>query len=255
MMSTEEWSLFHSVLSPMLNLGLLTPAECAEAALAAYEKKLAPLNSVEGFIRQIIGWREFINGVYWLKGPQYAESNGLHADRPLPEWFYSGDVPMNCLRHVLQQVLAKGWNHHIQRLMVVGNFFLLAGIRPQEAFRWFMEMYVDAFEWVMAANVIGMVCHADGGFMATKPYAGSGAYIHKMSDYCTGCAFSPKLKTGPEACPFNYLYWNFFDQHAGRFVENPRTQMIVKSWLQRPKKDQESVRQSAADFLARHVPA
>lgn len=255
MMSTLEPVLFHSLLSPMLNIGLLSPAECAEAALRAYAEGRAPLNSVEGFVRQIIGWREFIHGVYWLRGPEYKTLNALGAERPLPGWFYTGEVPMNCLRTVLRQVIETGWNHHIQRLMVLGNFFLLAGIRPQEALRWFMEMYVDAFDWVMAANVIGMVCHADGGFMATKPYAGGGAYIQRMSDYCKGCQFSPDIKTGPGACPYNYLYWNFFDTHSERFLENQRTRMVVSSWLKRPEAEKQKVRESAREFLETYVSA
>ncbi len=254
MMASGHAALFHSVLSPLLNIGLLTPRECAEAAVAAYHEKRAPLNAVEGFVRQIIGWREFINGIYWLRGPEYRELNGLAATRPLPEWFYTGEVPMNCLAQVLQQLVAMGWNHHIQRLMVLGNFILLAGIRPQDALRWFSEMYVDAYDWVMAANVIGMICHADGGYMATKPYAASGAYIDRMSDYCAGCQFSPKIKTGPKACPFNYLYWNFFDQHAARFAGNPRVKMPVNSWLKRREPDKEAVRDSAREFLAEFVP-
>lgn len=249
MMTTEDPFLFHSVLSPLLNLGLLTPTECVAGAIAAYEKGHAPLNSVEGFVRQIIGWREFINGVYWLRGPEYKELNGLGAEHPLPEWFYTGETPMNCLHQVIGQTLALGWNHHIQRLMVLGNFFLITGIRPQEALRWFLEMYVDAFDWVMAANVIGMALHADGGFMATKPYAATSSYIRKMSDYCTGCRFDPDQKTGPDACPFNYLYWHFIDQHSDRFADNPRMKMIVHGWLKRPEPDKAAVRDSAEKFL------
>lgn len=254
MMVTGHASLFHSVLSPMLNIGLLTPQECAEAGIAAYNAKRVPINAIEGFVRQIIGWREFINGIYWLRGPEYKEMNGLGADRSLPAWFYTGEVPMNCLSHVLKQLVETGWNHHIQRLMVLGNFMLLAGISPQQALRWFSEMYVDAYDWVMAANVIGMICHADGGYMATKPYAASGAYIDKMSDYCAGCRFSPKVKSGLDACPFNYLYWNFFDQHAERFAENPRVKMPVNAWLKRSEADKEEVRKSAAKFLGEFVP-
>lgn len=253
MMATGEPTLFHSLLSPTLNIGLLTPLECVDAAVDAWRAKKAPLNAVEGFVRQIIGWREYVNGVYWLRGPDYRESNELGADRPLPDWFYTGDIPMNCLRHVLQQVIDTGWNHHIQRLMVLGNFFLLAGIRPQEVLRWFSEMYVDAFEWVMVPNVIGMCCHADGGTMMTKPYAAGGAYIDRMSDYCSGCRFSPKKKTGPDACPFNYLYWHFYDQHLKRFENNPRVMMPVKSWLRRKKMDKEAVRESAERFLDEFV--
>jgi deoxyribodipyrimidine photolyase-related protein len=250
MMAAGEPVLFHSVLTPMLNLGLLTPHECVEAAIAAYQNGHAPLNSVEGFVRQIIGWREFINGVYWLRGPEYNELNALGAERPLPEWLYTGDTSMNCLHHVLRQTLALGYNHHIQRLMVLGNFFLIAGIRPQEALRWYLEMYVDAYGWVMGPNVIGMALHADGGFMATKPYAATSTYIRKMSDYCAGCRFDPDQKTGPEACPFNYLYWDFIDRHAYRFANNSRMRMIINSWLKRSPRDQEAVRNSAETFLA-----
>lgn len=249
MMSEGEPFLFHSTLSPLLNLGLLTPRECVEAAIHAYERGDAPINSVEGYVRQIIGWREFINGVYWTRGPEYRELNELQAERPLPAWFYTGDTAMNCLHHVIGQTVALGWNHHIQRLMILGNFFLIAGIRPQEALRWYLEMYVDAFDWVMAANVIGMSLYADGGYMATKPYAASSSYIRKMSNYCAGCRFDPDQKTGPDACPFNYLYWNFIDQHAGRFAENPRMRALVQGWLKRTAPDQEKVRESAQSFF------
>ncbi len=255
MMAEDETFLFHSVLTPALNLGLLTPRECVEAALAAYEKGAAPLNSVEGFVRQIIGWREFINGVYWHRGPEYQELNALDARRPLPAWFYTAETPLNCLHHVLRQTLDLGWNHHIQRLMVLGNFLLLAGVRPQEALRWFNEMFVDAFDWVMAANVIGMSQHADGGYMATKPYISGSGYIRKMSNYCRGCRFDPDEKTGPNACPFNYLYWNFIDQHAARFAKNPRMSALVAGWLKRSDDDREAVRKSSRKFLAEHVPA
>lgn len=254
-MATGHLSLFHSVLSPVLNIGLLTPEECVEAAIAALEAGHAPLNAVEGFVRQVIGWREFINGIYWLRGAEYRSRNDLGAERPLPASFYTGETPMNCLHHVLQQVIDTGWNHHIQRLMVLGNFILLAGISPQEALRWFSEMYVDAYDWVMAANVIGMICHADGGFMATKPYAASGTYIDKMSDYCAGCRFSPKEKTGPRACPYNYLYWNFYDQHAERFADNMRVRMPVQAWLKRCEREKDAVRESARLFLREHVPS
>jgi deoxyribodipyrimidine photolyase-related protein len=249
MMSEGEPFLFHSVLSPLLNLGLLTPRECVEAAIRAYERGEAPLNSVEGYVRQVIGWREFINGIYWHRGPEYRELNELHAELPLPAWFYTGDTPMNCLHHVLRQTLALGWNHHIQRLMILGNYCLIAGIRPQEALRWYLEMYVDAFDWVMAANVIGMSLYADGGYIATKPYAVTSGYIRKMSNYCAGCRFDPDQKTGPDACPFNYLYWNFIDQHAGRFAANPRMRALVQGWLKRTTSDQEKVRESARLFL------
>ncbi|MDQ6655103.1 MAG: cryptochrome/photolyase family protein [Verrucomicrobiota bacterium] len=255
MMAEGEPYLFHSVLSPLLNLGLLTPRECVEAAIAAYRSGAAPINSVEGYIRQVIGWREFVNGVYWFRGPKYKELNSLGATRPLPNWFYTAETPMNCLHHVLRQNLELGWNHHIQRLMVLGNFFLIAGINPQQALRWYHEMYVDGYDWVMAPNVLGMSLFADGGYMATKPYAATSAYINRMSNYCKGCRFDPAQKTGGDACPYNYLYWQFIDEHAERFGSNPRMRTIVNAWLARSEANKEPVRESARAFLAEHVPA
>ncbi|MFM8888032.1 MAG: cryptochrome/photolyase family protein, partial [Chthoniobacterales bacterium] len=251
LMVEDERLLFHSVISPTINLGLLTPRECIERAIAAYKKGKAPLASVEGFVRQIAGWREFINGVYWLKMPEYAEVNGLGAERPLPEFFYTGETDLNCLRQTIGQVRATGFNHHIQRLMVLGNFLLLAGVKPQEALRWFLEMYVDAHDWVMAANVLGMVLHADGGFMATKPYAAGSGYISRMSNYCAGCRFKPEMKTGPEACPFNYLYWDFYARHEARFARNPRVGMALKTLQKKTPTERKAIADSARDFLQR----
>jgi deoxyribodipyrimidine photolyase-related protein len=251
LMVEEERLLFHSVISPLINLGLLTPRECIEKAIAAYGRGKAPLASVEGFVRQIAGWREFINGVYWLKMPEYERVNGLNAQRGLPDFFYSGETDMNCLRQCLGQVLGTGFNHHIQRLMVLGNFLLLAGVRPQEALRWFNEMYVDAHDWVMAANVLGMVLHADGGFMATKPYAAGSGYISRMSNYCSGCRYKPEVKTGPEACPFNYLYWDFYARHEARFARNPRVGMALKTLGKKTPVERKAIADSAAEFLQR----
>lgn len=241
--------LFHSVISPLINLGLLTPRECIERAIAAYDKKKAPLASVEGFVRQIAGWREFINGVYWLKMPEYEKVNGLDAQRPLPEFFYTGKTDLNCLRQCIGQVLGTGFNHHIQRLMVLGNFLLLAGVKPQEALRWYLEMYVDAHDWVMAANVLGMVLHADGGFMATKPYAAGSGYISRMSNYCEGCRYKPAVKTGAEACPFNYLYWDFYARHEKRFARNPRVGMALKTLAKKSPAERKAIGESAREFL------
>ena len=245
---------FHSLLTPWLNLGVLHPMECIQAAEQAYREGRAELPSVEGFIRQILGWREFVNGVYWLRGPEYLSLNALNATRPLPAWFWTGETPLNCLAQCLRQVLDTGYNHHIQRLMVLGNFLLLTGIRPAEALRWFNELYIDAHDWVMAANVIGMALHADGGFMATKPYAAGGAYLSRMSDYCRDCRFRPDVKTGPEACPLTFLYWDFIARHGERFGRNPRMATIVQSWKKRPAGDQDAVRSQAAAFLDREVP-
>lgn len=249
LMVQDEQLLFHSVISPTINLGLLTPRECIEAAIAAWEKGGAPLASVEGFVRQIAGWREFVNGVYWLKMPEYAEVNGLGAGRALPEFFYTGETDLNCLGQTIVQVRATGFNHHIQRLMVLGNFLLLAGIKPQEALRWFLEMYVDAHDWVMAANVLGMVLHADGGFMATKPYAAGSGYISRMSNYCDGCRYKPEQKTGPEACPFNYLYWDFYARHETRFARNPRVGMALKTLAKKTPAERRKIAESASAFL------
>jgi len=249
LMVEGEELLFHSVISPLINLGLLTPRECIDKAIAAYDKGKAPLSSVEGFVRQIAGWREFINGVYWLKMPEYAEVNGLDAQRALPEFFYTGETEMNCLRQCVRQVRETGFNHHIQRLMVLGNFLLLAGVRPAEALRWYLEMYVDAHDWVMAANVLGMVLHADGGFMATKPYAAGSGYISRMSNYCAGCRYKPEVKTGAEACPFNYLYWDFYARHEKRFARNPRVGMALKTLAKKTPAERKAIAESARGFL------
>lgn len=254
LMLAESPGMFHSWVSASINIGLLDPMECIDAAVNAYWERGAPLSAVEGFVRQILGWREFINGVYWLKMPEYGESNALSAERPLPDFFYTAETDLNCLRCTIGEVRETAYNHHIQRLMVLGNFLLLAGVRPQEALRWFLEMYIDAFDWVMAANVLGMALHADGGFMATKPYAGSGAYIDRMSNYCKGCRYDPKKKSGEGACPFNLLYWAFYDRHAKRFSANPRTAVMIKSWQKRTESDRETIVREAGEFLDSHVP-
>ncbi len=249
LMLEGEPMLFHSVLTPMLNLGLLRPLECVRSVVAAYESGRIPLGSAEGFVRQIMGWREFVHGVYWLKGPQYVELNGLNAQRPLPGWFYTGETPMNCMRACLRQVIDSGYNHHIQRLMILGNFLLLSGVNPKQALGWFSEMYLDAHDWVMAANVIGMALHADGGFMATKPYAAAAAYVNRMSDYCSGCRYKAGVRTGPDACPFNLLYWDFFARNEKRFAANPRVSMAVQTWRKRPEGEKALVRREALEFL------
>lgn len=253
-MISGQNTLYHSVLSPLLNIGLLTPMECIAAALAEYEKGKAPLASVEGFIRQIVGWREFINGIYWLKMPGYRDENFLQASRPLPPWIHSGETDMNCLHQCIKQVNASGYNHHIQRLMVLGNFFMLSGCEPKAVLRWYMEMYVDAYDWVMQPNVLGMILYADGGFIATKPYVAGSGYISKMSNYCQGCRYKPDIKTGPEACPFNYLYWSFFDLHGGKFKKNPRVGMMLRTWEKKSPEDKLSIRDSSDAFFAAHFP-
>jgi len=255
LMLQDSPTMFHSLISGPLNLGLLSPMECVEAAEKAYRDGTAPLAAVEGFIRQILGWREFVNGVYWLKMPDYLSSNALNATRPLPDFFYTAKTDMQCLSLTISEAIDTSYNHHIQRLMILGNFLLLAGIDPQQSHDWFLEMYIDAHEWVMAANVLGMALHADGGFMATKPYAGSAAYISKMSNYCNGCHFDPKKKSGSGACPFNLLYWDFYDRHAQRFASNPRTSMMVSAWKKRAKTEKAIIRSEAKTFLENLRPA
>jgi deoxyribodipyrimidine photolyase-related protein len=216
------------VLSPLLNIGLLTPLECVRAAEAAYAEGRAPLASVEGFVRQIVGWREFIQGMYWRHMPDYLQMNALDAHRPLPGWAYTGDTEMRCVARAIGDAIRLGYNHHIQRLMVLGNFFLLGGYAPAEVLRWYLEMYVDAYDWVMVPNVLGMVLYADGGWFATKPYSAGPTYLDKMGDHCAHCRYNPRQKTGPDACPFQALYWAFHSRHAERFRGHPRMAMMVR---------------------------
>lgn len=249
-LAQDQPVLYHSVLSPLLNLGLLHPRECVDRVLAAFDAGQAPIQSVEGYVRQVVGWREFINGAYWTRGPEeYRQLNFLGADRPLPAWFYTGETEMNCLRQAIRQALDLGWMHHIQRLMVVGNFLLIAGVAPRAALDWYLEMTVDAYDWVMVPNVLGIILYADGGYVATKPYAAGAAYIHKMSNYCEGCRYSPLKKTGPDACPFNALYWDFHGRHAETLRDNPRVGRVVEAWERRSEADRRKVRASAGKFL------
>ncbi len=221
--------LYHSLISPYLNIGLLTAQEvCVRIDVLARKKKV-PLNAAEGFIRQIIGWREYVRGLYWLKMPDYADANALKAKRPLPTFFWTGETEMNCLRQAIGDTLRHAYAHHIQRLMVIGNFALLAGLDPKAVQEWFLAVYADAFEWVELPNVSGMALFADGGVMASKPYAASGAYIDRMSDYCSACRYSPKERTGDKACPFNALYWDFLSRNAESLARNPRMGMPYKN--------------------------
>jgi len=229
-MKRGEPFLYHGLVSPYLNAGLLTPREVCLAAESAYRRGSAPLNAVEGFIRQILGWREYVRGIYWHQMPAYAETNALGATRPLPWFYWSGETDLACLAEVVGDTRRHAYAHHIQRLMVTGNFALLAGIRPAEIEAWYLAVYVDAFDWVELPNVHGMVMFADGGLLASKPYAASGAYIDRMSDYCSGCAYDPKVKVGEGACPFNLLYWHFIDANADKLKGNPRMAMPYKTW-------------------------
>jgi deoxyribodipyrimidine photolyase-related protein len=228
-MASGEPFVFHSVLSPYLNAGLLTARELCIAAEREYLEKRAPLNAVEGFIRQILGWREYIRGVYWLKMPEYAETNALNATRPLPWLYWSGETDMHCMAEAIGQTRRTAYSHHIQRLMVTGNFALLAGIAPKEIAEWYLVVYADAYEWVELPNVQGMSQFADGGLLASKPYASSGAYIDRMSDFCKSCVYDVKVKSGPTACPFNFLYWAFLIRNAATLRGNQRMAMPYRT--------------------------
>ena len=250
-MKTGEDYLFHSVLSPYINIGLLNPREVCEAALAAYQRNNAPLNAVEGFIRQILGWREYMRGIYWLKMPAYTESNFFNAERPLPAFYWNGQTPMHCLHEVIDATRHNAYAHHIQRLMVTGNFALLAGIAPAEVERWYLSVYADAFEWVELPNTHGMALYADGGLLSSKPYAASGAYIDRMSDYCKSCQYSPKTRLGPGACPFNLLYWHFLAVNEPRLRSNPRMAMPYRTLGLMDPDRRSAIMHQAREFLDR----
>jgi deoxyribodipyrimidine photolyase-related protein len=228
-MLTDNWHLAHSLLSPYLNNGLLLPTEVCDAVQAAYDAGRVDIASAEGFIRQIIGWREYVWGLYWMSMPGYRDENALGASLSLPPLFSGGSTRMNCVAQTLRSVENYSWAHHIQRLMVLGNFALTSGVQPQEFTAWMSRVFIDAAEWVMVPNVIGMALYADGGRMATKPYASGGAYIDKMSDYCKGCAYDRKKRTGDDACPFTTLYWDFLLRHADIFGRNPRIVTQVRA--------------------------
>ena len=242
--------LFHALVSTSLNLGLLQPLQVCRAAEAAWREGLAPLNAVEGFIRQVLGWREYVRGVYWLNMPGYGRRNALAATRPLPQFYWTGETRMNCVAQVVADTRANAYAHHIQRLMVTGNFALLAGINPDQVDEWYLIVYADAYEWVEMPNVRGMALFADGGIMGSKPYAASGAYINRMSNYCRSCAYDPKRSTGPDACPFNALYWDFIARHETLLAANPRMAMPARTMARMEPTKLAALRAQAADFLA-----
>jgi deoxyribodipyrimidine photolyase-related protein len=241
--------LNHSLLSFYINIGFLDPLEVCHAAERAYREGRAPLNSVEGFIRQIIGWREYMRGIYWLKMPDLAEANFLEAERSLPQFYWTGKTDMNCLAIAIGDTIRHAYAHHIQRLMVTGNFALIAGINPREVHQWYLEVYADAYEWVEMPNVIGMSQFADGGFLGSKPYAASGNYIAHMSDYCTDCRYDPTKKTGPGACPFNALYWDFIGRNEDKLKTVPRLEPVIAAWHRMPAARRAEYRDSARVFL------
>jgi len=224
----DNWALHHSLLSPYLNNGLIHAEEVVSAVVSAYKKGKAPIQSVEAIIRQIIGWREYINGMYWFLGEEYKNLNGLAAERPLlPVFKDSSKTQMNCVKKVVEGVEQRAWVHHIPRLMILSNLALITGTNPQEFLDWMREQFIDATDWVMVPNIIGMGVHADGGRLMTKPYAAGGAYISRMTQFCKGCVYDPKLRVGDNACPFTTLYWDFLDRHKEQFVKNHRMSQQV----------------------------
>ena len=248
-MLTDERFLWHSILSMYLNAGLLSPLEICRAAEDAWRSGDAPLNAVEGFIRQIIGWREFMRGIYFHEGPDYTSRNVLSHDRKLPALFWGAETRMHCLSQAVAQTRDEAYAHHIQRLMVTGNFALLSGIDPEAVHEWYLAVYADAYEWVEAPNVIGMSQFADGGVVGSKPYVSSGNYIDRMSDYCKSCHYSVKSKTGDGACPFNLLYWHFLDRHRSRFENNPRMGNMYRTWDRMDPDKRETIISEADTFL------
>jgi deoxyribodipyrimidine photolyase-related protein len=246
-----EAYLSHAVISPYLNLGLLGPMEVCRAVEEAWKAGRVPIAAAEGFIRQIIGWREYVRGIWALKGPPYLEGNALGHSRALPAVYWGGKTWMACMAAAVGQTRDLAYAHHIQRLMVTGNFALLAGVDPAQVHEWYLSVYVDAFEWVEAPNTIGMSQFADGGILGSKPYVSSGAYINRMSDHCGGCAYRVKEKVGEKACPFNLLYWHFLDRHRERFKVNPRMGQMYRVWDGMAEDHQRAVLAGAAKVLAR----
>ena len=224
----EPW-LFHSQLSVAMNLKLLTAQEVVGAVEEKFLQGSVPLSSAEGFIRQVLGWREYVRGVYWTQMPGYLTLNALEAQFDLPKFYWDAETPMRCLRECLQQSLQLGYAHHIQRLMVIGLYALLFGVRPQEVHRWFLAVYVDAVEWVELPNTLGMGQFGDGGWMSSKPYIASGMYIHRMSNYCRGCTYDPALSLGARGCPFTTLYWDFLIRHRAQLDSNPRMSLQFRN--------------------------
>jgi deoxyribodipyrimidine photolyase-related protein len=247
MWAGEPW-LYHAHLGAALNLKLLNPRELVARAEAAYRAGQAPLPAVEGFIRQILGWREYVRCIYWTQMPAYADHNALDAQQPLPAFFWTGDTPMACLRDAIGQTLQHGYAHHIQRLMVTGLYTLLLGVQPRQVQAWYLGVYVDAVEWVELPNVLGMALFADGGVMASKPYAATGKYIQRMGNHCAGCRFDPAQSTGDSACPFTTLYWDFLGRHETRLAANPRMALQVKNLARLPP-DQRSAIAARAEAI------
>lgn len=248
-MTGGEDFLFHGVISLYLNAGLLDPLAVCEAAEARYRDGLAPLNAVEGFIRQILGWREYVRGIYWLKMPDYREENRLESHRDLPGFYWSGETRMRCVAEAVRSTREHAYAHHIQRLMVTGNLALLLGVDVKQIHEWYLAVYADAYEWVELPNTLGMVMHADGGYLGSKPYAASGRYIQRMSDYCGDCAYKVSSAEEPHSCPFNSLYWHFMQRHRQRFVRHPRMARVYQSWEKMKPEKRQAILERAEQVL------
>lgn len=250
-MLTKSSRMYHSCLSPYMNLGVLHPAEVLRKVEEAYIEGEAPINSVEGFIRQVMGWREYLHGVYWMRMPDYREENYLSFHRSIPAMMQTGDTNLRCLSCVIDQSKREAYAHHIQRLMIVGNFALLIGVEPKELVRWMMEMYIDAAEWAALPNVMGMTLYADGGQLGSKPYAASAHYTDKMSDYCHGCHYRERKRVGEKACPLNFLYWNFVGTYQELLKHNPRMQTAIQMYRHKPQAERNLIESSSKEFLQR----
>lgn len=249
--SPHSWSLYHSRLSFALNAKIISPDEVIDVAIETYyqQQSSISISQIEGFVRQILGWREYVRGMYWANMPDYTEQNRLNASRPLPSWFWTGETKMACMKESIKQSLEYAYAHHIQRLMITGNFSLLAGLHPDEVDDWYLGIYIDALQWVELPNTRGMALFADGGWIATKPYAASGNYINKMSDYCKSCHYKVKEKVTPDACPFNALYWDFFGRHEERLADNQRLSFIAKQWAKKSDQEKQLIHERALTLL------
>lgn len=250
-MTPNEWSLYHSRISFSLNIKMISPQEVIEASVAEWQNRPNEIefNQLEGFVRQIIGWREYMRGIYWLKMPEYAQMNYFNNQEKLPDWFWTGKTKMNCMKDAINQSLDYAYAHHIQRLMITGNFSLLAGIHPDEVDAWYLGIYIDAIQWVEITNTRGMSQFADGGIVGTKPYVSSASYIDKMSHYCGTCFYKKALKTGEKSCPFNSLYWNFYDKNEDKLGKNPRIGMMYNVWRKMKPEDKVELLQQADYYL------
>jgi len=240
-LAEESLWLYHGLVSMYLNIGLLEPLDVCREIEDRWRAGQCKLSDAEGFIRQVLGWREYVRGIYWLHMPGYRDLNTFNAERPLPDWFWSGDTDMRCLSRALRQSLDHGYAHHIQRLMVIGNFALLAGLDARAVCDWYLAVYADAFEWVELPNTLGMALYGDGGIVASKPYAASGKYIQRQGNHCASCRYDPAKTTGEGACPYNALYWHFIDRHAEELARNSRMGLITGGWRKRKAADREAI--------------